>query len=484
MLSRFVGMVAVRVLGTVSPPLAHRLQTEVERIRQIDTRPGRNVELVITTDKPLASSSQLLLWIGADLPRDVMSNNVEVITIGFDGWTSSLRRQSADLAVVSSSIPFGALAAACFGVAEVFKTLLAACVDPALQLRIRRRFVHSWSFSAWTTNRVTVPGHTIPEGLDPLLQLTVEDVIQVGAGAVGNGSVLALRELLAIHGTLPVFDPKLVDSSNLNRCYYFTEDVVGTPKVSVLHARASRSGLEIVGQQHALGVIAGKPPCILISTVDNNEVRHAIQEALPKYVVQGATGETTATVSIHTAVDDRSCLVCRHPDPTLGVARVRPLSIAEAAAATGLAEEVIESARVDGSMEITDGVIDVVAARNTEMAAVLRQAKEHGQDLCGGLGDLRQRFGIAAGPNEASVSFVSVLAGTLAAAETVKLLLRDRVDEVPVLDNVFSIDLARNYARHDSLAFREPARTDCALCRARQESVRALYETFHGLKAS
>ena len=81
------------------------------------------------------------------------------------------------------------------------------------------------------------------------------------------------------------------------------------------------------------------------------------------------------------------------------------------------------------------------------------------------------------GPLEASVPFVSNLAGVLAAAEVVKLLLRDDgAQDVPVLDNVLEIDLARNYSRHARLRFVEPPRSDCALCQTRAEVVADVYE--------
>jgi hypothetical protein len=107
----------------------------------------------------------------------------------------------------------------------------------------------------------------------------------------------------------------------------------------------------------------------------------------------------------------------------------------------------------------------------------LRRARDEGQDLCGALGDLRTHFGTVHGPREASVPFVSNLAGVLASAEVVKLLLRAAgAPNVPVLDNVLEIDIGRSYARHARLAFREPRRSDCALCHDRADVVARLYE--------
>jgi hypothetical protein len=87
------------------------------------------------------------------------------------------------------------------------------------------------------------------------------------------------------------------------------------------------------------------------------------------------------------------------------------------------------------------------------------------------------------GPREASIPFVSNLAGVLAAAEVIKLLLRAAgVLHVSVLDNVLEIDLARNYGRHERLAFLEPPRSDCALCQERADVVAHVYDRAEGAR--
>lgn len=481
MLSRFMGAVELRVVGDITPTLETALEAALARLQQIDTREGRSVRRVSVGGEPgdagrAVDEAAARVGIGDALSFHdgcTAGDAERAISIAFDGWTCALRRGASAGKIVASSVPFGALAAACFAVAEVFKTLVACSVSDEVAAHFRRRFTHDWRFSVWIMEQLNREAPRLaPPPVDPLPPLAIDQVLQVGAGAVGNAAALAFASTAAIRGDLAVLDPKRVDVKNLNRCYYFTETDVGILKVEVLERTATRPGLHVCGWEQGFTAAAAHDGAIIVSTVDNNEVRHRMQEALPGVLVEGATGGTTVAVSVHSPGNGRSCLVCRHPDPAIGGTRHVPLSLAEAAAATGLTEEEIASGRVHGTMAISDDVIARVAARSEDVATILRRAREAGQDLCGALGDLRAELGTISGPREASVPFVSNLAGVLAAAEVVKLLVRaDGVADVPVLDNVLEIDLARDYSRHAQIAFLEPPRSDCALCQARGDLV-------------
>lgn len=479
MLGRFVGTVELRVVGTTTSAVDAALDDTFERLRRIDTRVGRSVRRV---DAGVAGEGEVggRIWIGdvRSAPAGGSSCEAEMdVHVAFDAWTCALRRGAAAGAVVAATVPFGALIAACFAVAEVFKTLVASSVPESEVESFRRRFVHDWHFSAWTMERfgqgISVTPRTAPEVLPPL---AVDGVLQVGAGAVGNATALAFASAAAVVGELAVLDLKCVDVKNLNRCFFFTEDDIDAPKVEALERAAARPDWRVRGRHQLFDAAAADGRSIILSTVDNNEVRHRMQEALPDVLIEGATGGTTVAVGVHTPGNGRSCLVCRHPDPEIGVTRRVPLSLADAAAATGLTEAELASGRVGGETVITDEVIERVAARSADAAAALKRAREDGQDLCGALGDLRAQLGTVRGPREASIPFVSNLAGVLAAAEVIKLLLRaGGVPDVPVLDNVLEIDLARNYGRHARLAFLEPPRSDCAVCQERADHVAQVY---------
>lgn len=480
MLSRFVGTVELRVIGAMTPAIEPTLNAAFTRLQGIDTRAGRTVHLAVQGAAGLKHSGPCIFIgdTGPDLTGIFCNDPTADVHIAFDGWTCALRRGVGAGSVDVSTVPFGALSAACFAVAEVFKTLVASSVPESELSVFRRRFVYDWRFSAWTMDRLSgiAPNHATraPESL-PCLR--IDRVLQVGAGAVGNGAALAFASTTAMSGELRVLDPKCVDVKNLNRCYYFTEADIGQTKVDVLDRAATRPGMRVRARNEVFTSDVPTDASIILSTVDNNEVRHRMQEALPEALVEGATGETTVTVSVHRPGNDRSCLVCRHPDPNRGLTRRMPLLAAEAAAITGLTEEEIAFGQVAGNTAITAEVLERVSARSPEAAALLRRARDSGMDLCGALGDMRAQLGTVQGPREAAVPFVSNLAGVLAAAEVTKRLLSaSGTSDVPLLDNVLTIDLARDYSRHEQLSYAEPPLHGCMLCEERAELVARVYK--------
>ncbi|WP_310571220.1 ThiF family adenylyltransferase [Gemmatimonas sp.] len=473
MLFRFVARVEACVDGDLSTTDAEALDAAIERLRRVDTRADRSLRRVA----PLTAHERVTaarVWIGeAGIGRGHSRDDVHV---AFTGWTCALRRSTHAGNVRASATPFGALAAACFATAEVFKSLVASSLPPDEAERFRERYVHAWDFSAWHMNPVTAAAASEELGDDFGLSLPMDQVLQVGAGAVGNASALAFASTEMVTGTLSILDPKRVDVRNLNRCFFFTEQDVGVPKTEVLDRAVPRAGLEVRGRCEEFQVGSHYPAAVFLSTVDNNQVRHRMQEALPDVLVQGSTGGTAVAISVHTPGNGRSCLVCRHASPEVGLTQRVPLSLEEASALTGLSEAEITAGVVGGEAVISDALIALVTAVSPPAGALLERAREAGHDLCGALGDLRGALGPVRGPQEASVPFVSNLAGVLAAAEVVKSLLRaSGVSDVPVLDNVLVIDLAHNYARHAHLAFCEPPRGDCTLCQQRGDAVSEVY---------
>jgi molybdopterin/thiamine biosynthesis adenylyltransferase len=470
MLTRFVGSVEMTVSGDVPGALGECLEGELETLRRIDTREGKSIALAIGKPKR-TSDIELRLGDGVSGP-DARGSTVAV---SFDAWGFCLRASGFVPAVAPARIVFGALAGACFGVAEVFKRLLVRVApDDKVRSRFESRIVRGFSYSTWLADRVEpVVGDASLAAGDETVDIA--GLLQVGAGAVGNASLYSLSRSAAVSGDPLLLDEKLVDRKNLNRCLYFLEDDVGLAKAIVLGDRATRSGLSVAGRKEPFAPSLGSDRALLLSTVDNNAARHLMQEALPRFLVQGSTSGTSVAVSVHTAVDGKSCLVCRHPDPTVGVPRTRALTVAETVSRLGIENRVVTSGQFEGSQVITDQLIGRVRATNGMAAAFLEEARAVGKDLCGALGEFRQQYGVAEAPEEPSVPFVSAFAGVQAAAEVVKLGLRDRGVDAPVLGNVLEIDLARDYARHSRLSFVQARLSDCPLCVQREDQVRLLY---------
>ena len=471
MLTRFVGSVRLAVIGRCPPALGAMLETDLERLRRIDTRQGKVLALGFAPGE----SPDIALHIG-NSEQDLGPAAGLRVQVSFDGWSLSVGSGVRACAPVRPScVPFGAIAGACFGVAEVFKHVLTR-VAPDVQARrtLTSRLVEAYSYSTWTADRVPAP----PSAWDARAwedELDVAALLQVGAGAVGNASLYVLSSARSLHGVVTVLDEKLVDQKNLNRCLLFLEEDVGQAKVDVVRDKATRAGLIVTAKREAFAPQPDAGSSIVLSTVDNNAVRHLMQESLPRFLVQGSTSGTSVAVSVHSAVDGLSCLVCRHPDPTGGLPRIRALTVAETAARLGVDERVVASGEFEDGQVITDELIARVRIRDAQAAVFLEAARDSGKDLCGTLGEFRRQYGLLEAPQEPSVPFVSVFAGLQAAAEVVKLRLRDRGIDAPVLQNVLEIDLARDYTRHARLSYDQERLSDCPLCVQRESQVRRLY---------
>ncbi len=475
MLTRFAARVRVRMIGHLSSVDAAAFDRDIARVRCIDARPGHSIHVIRAECE--MSVDAATLWLGdgieTELARRVDAE--ELVAVGADAWTCVLTRGKLAGPIESTDVPFGVLTGVCFGVAEVFKTLLAQAAPAEARAAIRRRFVRDWRYSAWRADRITLADSTAPSALPAL---TLSGVTLVGAGAVGNFVALGLSTTPAVCGTIETFDHKLVDEKNLNRCFYFTEADVAMRKVAVVACAASRDGLRFVAHHGEFSIADAAAADVIVSAVDNNLVRHRIQEALPKSIIEGSTSSTTVTVATHSGVDERTCLVCRHPDPESGMERVRPLTVEETAAATGLGVEVISTSLIDEGTGVTDALLARVRRSSPIAAGVLQRERDAGADLCGALGALRQELGTREVPQEASVPFVSGFAGIQVAAEITKTALRSAGHaDVPVLDNEISLDLGRDYSRHQGLSGANPARSDCAFCQNRREQACRVYSS-------
>src|SRR5437667_11722154 len=97
------------------------------RLHEIDSRPNKSVRLV-SSDAATWNPDTYQAWVhvGSE-PLNVPG--LTPISVGCTGWKAWLARGVLEFDVVSADMPFGAITAACFGTAEVFKSLLARVAD-------------------------------------------------------------------------------------------------------------------------------------------------------------------------------------------------------------------------------------------------------------------------------------------------------------------------------------------------------------------
>ncbi len=209
--------------------------------------------------------------------------------------------------------PLFAASAACSVVAAVLRRVIAADALPPVPdpLRMAARELG------------------IPEGAMPELDLS--GTVLVGAGAVANGFLRALRHL-PVRGELAVIDPKEVASGVLNRCLFFTEADVGHPKALALATRAAPHlpGVRLVPYVEDFGAYARRVGTVprAVVTVDSRRARRVIQKFIPGEIVDGSTTDARAVVvHSHRQPTTHACLACVYRNVPEEHARER--SIAE-----------------------------------------------------------------------------------------------------------------------------------------------------------
>ena len=460
-LTRFIGAVVVmthRASAWRAPVL-----DLMESVRRIDPRPGK----VVAWDTPASLPPfSIHLHLGAQPPF----LGLQPLSLAYDGWSSRVTAGSAGPGSSPTRIPFGALTGASLLVAEVFKRALAMLeVDPAVASAFRVRRMDQIGFSALTSDWLAWDETLQPDRMT-LPPMPLDRMLLVGGGAVGNAALWALAHGLRWTGSLRLVDPKSIAPPVLNRCFYFTADDLELNKARTLARKVAPFPVEPIARH----VVAEDVGYLVLSTVDNNEARHVIQEALPACLIEGATNGTQVSVSRHTAVDGAACLICLHPERSAGLPRTVALDVAAAASHLGLDEDTVSRSEWHGDRGISEEFlahVNAVAPSATEVFAAARAA---GQDLCGALGQFREQFGLRIAPREPALPFVSAFAGFMAAAAAVRQVAADAGLGIAPVSKRLLLDMARRGTRNP-LSRAEAANPTCSFCHARKPLVRSLF---------
>lgn len=245
-----------------------------------------------------------------------------------------------------------------------------------------------------------------------------------GAGAVGNGFLYALK-LLDIGGELHVADPDIVDEGNLNRCVWFSEADLDSPKAEriVELAQPHFPRLRLIPHAAALQNVPaakGGGPWLkrLIVGVDSRRARRDLQFEIPREVFDASTTDVREVVLHFNRQPARglACLGCVYTREGAEMAHERHVAEGLGVTLSEVREQFVspEAARKIAGHHPqlnAEGIID--ASYDT----LFRQ-------LCAEKALLtaegRQVF--------APFSFVSVLAGTYLTLELVRRLHQKRVE--------------------------------------------------------
>jgi hypothetical protein len=245
----------------------------------------------------------------------------------------------------------------------------------------------------------------------------LQSVLLVGVGAVGSALLHALYPL-PLGGTLLAADNdrKGIDETNLGRYPLFGWKSLDKPKASEAAELLRTAAFQLVPHDDSFEhfFVGENKPRVVLSAVDKNGARHALQEQYPPLILSASTLNLRAEVLRCGPPSSGACLSCFNPleaeqrseEDIRTLLRERPEVVAQ----------LCERLRLD----------------RKDVAAWIRERK------CSQTGDrlveeLRTDDGSIAA---FAVSFVSVLSGTLLAAELLKMIAR----------NVGPLDERRNRA--------------------------------------
>lgn len=325
---------------------------------------------------------------------------------GWNALVSSEKEQS----VGRSAIAFGAGAAACLAMANVFRRVFLETPD------LDRNLVFP-----------TVP--RILSKLDTISTATFKEGVLVGVGAVGNAALWALAAS-SLTAKIHLVDPEAVELSNLQRYVLATRSDVGKPKVAVA-AAYSRRWLDV--EPHALDWAAFyqhhlSVPLALVA-VDSASGRRAIQASLPRTIVNAWTQPGDLGISLHRFDGAGACLACLYLPQT-----VAPSQDAIVSEALGIPDQLMRVRVLLGSGEpVPRDLLELVAARlgiDRELAVSFegRGIRElYSEGICGGAILPLGTVGAPRAEVHVPLAHQSALAGVLLAAQAIGIsVLRGR----------------------------------------------------------
>jgi hypothetical protein len=288
------------------------------------------------------------------------------------------------------ALPFGPYVAACLGAGEVFR----AVRIPTKRYEPTQRL----SYSLW--DHSTGPGAIHEPGRS--LGRLVLDFGMAGVGAVGTALAQTLWACPQLVGRAVIADADRdgIETTNLNRCVIFNASHIGRPKASTaaeLLANCDIDWQPVDGpyDRDRLPSI----PDLLVSAVDTNRSRHALQQAFwPGRLIAASTNALRAELLRCGPPGVGPCLCCHNP----------------------LEVDVPDDVHRAELRAMTEPQLAAFAEEVGHTVEHLRRWAQDGE--CGQAGDaalarLREQD---EPPAMFSVGFVSVLAGTMLAAQLLK----------------------------------------------------------------
>lgn len=338
------------------------------------------------------------------------------VSIGSNGWLVHVATDGTHTRFSDQGNPVGSYAAACMGVAEVFKALLREYVgEENIQGRVMPIEDTTFSTYDYTVNPAN------PENPDLPSVVNLHNLNVIGVGAGGGALVQTLSALDAVRGTIRLVDSDEVSSSNLNRYIWAYRRDVGAMKSEV--------GKQVVVEAHPALTFAVKSysqPYIafteevdeaalelVVSAVDTVRAREQIQWDLPEMILDASTNQAGDYVVLCVAFGEGQCLACKHQGRQDGVKR----EMAVLSDQIGLDTDTLVDMNTDNAA-FTPNEVDTIAGYVDGSADItIPEPGERFSDW------FRQHCGhldLGGADMEVPVPFLPVTAGVLLAGEVIK----------------------------------------------------------------
>ncbi|MGZ9128182.1 MAG: ThiF family adenylyltransferase [Candidatus Binatia bacterium] len=381
LLSRQQGVVShVGLICPAGIPQAGRLIPLADR--QIDLRAALiagNQAIGVVPVVPDRAVGKLLV-VGATKP--MVSDCLHLTA---NGWCGGISAAATEIVGQESNLPFGPYIAACLAAGEVFK---AARLKPGSYSSPESTF-----YSAWTRSPSA--------SFDPAGPIQIErelDFALGGVGAVGCAFLHALDACPGVRGkgVLADNDKKGLEGSNLNRYALFGKNSIGLQKATEASRLLSDSPITFTPHDQPLEAIASLPGTV-VSAVDTNPARAAIQLRYPAEILSASTHDLRAEVLRCGPPGIGACLRCYNAP---------------------------EAAKSDQQIaqEIQAMSDDELATYARNVGVTVMEARQWAaSQKCGMAGEAVLKHFRQTEPQAHgfAVGFVSVMAGTLLAAELV-----------------------------------------------------------------
>jgi hypothetical protein len=330
--------------------------------------------------------------------------------IGSDQWIAKFSRTRPQLCGPSVN-RFGAGAAACFAAANLFRYVFSGQLPAGGP-------DNDFIYSCFNGN--------IDEeaGQGPAINIVnLADTVLVGVGAIGNGFVWAMKDII-LTGSLQLVDGEKADLGNLQRYVLATQHDINQQKVNFVTRFLDQPAV-LPNPVHFDKYLEKRGNWNIyraVVCVDSADDRRLVQGSLPQRIINAWTQAEQCAISRHYDFLDDACLGCLYvPEPEK---KSLPLKIAESLGITHEFHINLVRDYMANRRPVDAGMIGLIAqCKNIDPQSLMPYIGKqlevfYAEVICGGV-MMELTGGAQREAGEVPSAFESAFAGIMLAAETV-----------------------------------------------------------------